>query len=511
VKKKNSNTKSDSNAVANQSTSKNNNSSTLKPPSFNGPNGVAQMWNPFKKKEPATVAPTKTAEAPKTEKAAEPSLTEKLGKKAGLIAMCRNAGDILAHTGIWAGEKSHGMDTAIAAGGGVGSVTGLAGTATNTIKGGALDPEKKIGVQTKFADKMAGDIVSSVGSFINVVFNFLKFAKSAQKAKNKTGAVEAGRDLAATAQSTVAATHEILKFCNKVDVGVASAIPGLGILTSACNAILNWHHMQSAGAIKEEMTEYSAEYKGELEGVLSQKMDENSDLFQIEKRGKMGQRQQYHRTKPEAKKELQDITKITDKNVAAQRFEVFRIKYKIKTGITLDKFQEALNIYELGSKMQEINQKREVHSGRDLAADIVSIAGDVFAFFPIDGGITAATLKGAASGAKAAQSAAKFIQTQARNNGVLGGNKDRSADAKHGEYVEHTKTIYKMMSNAGINKETDISAIKQGQLDAAVRAERMLVATGAEPEIVYSKGEDYSPGKALTQVNFIVDAMKKGR
>jgi hypothetical protein len=147
--------------------------------------------------------------------------------------------------------------------------------------------------------------------------------------------------------------------------------------------------------------------------------------------------------------------------------------------------------------MQEINQKRKIQGMRNIFTDLIRIGAEIAKIFPADGGITAGVLTGVAGGAKAAQAAGKFLQGQARNLGAPGADSNRSEDAKHLEYVTHTKSIYEFI--ADINPSWEASTEPQ-----LTKAEQFISATGADLETVYSLTDK-------PQAEFLVRAMKKGR
>jgi hypothetical protein len=153
--------------------------------------------------------------------------------------------------------------------------------------------------------------------------------------------------------------------------------------------------------------------------------------------------------------------------------------------------------------MQEINQKRKVQGARNIFTNLLSMAGEIAKFFPADGGITAGALLGASAAVGAAQSAGKFIQGLSRDNGILGGDTNRSSDNKHKEYVNHTKTIYEFLNNV---PEPNLLAQKP-KVD---RCEQLLKSTGVNTATVYAT--DYTDDSSVkNQVDHIVSSMKSGR
>src|SRR5690606_27475876 len=144
-------------------------------------------------------------------------------------------------------------------------------------------------------------------------------------------------------------------------------------------------------------------------------------LFANEKRGKFGNRVTYMRLKPGL---LETLNSLLDPDISGDVREKvitnFKRVHKIPAEVGVPELISAIKFYELGSKMEEINQKRKVQGVRSIFLNILSLAGEIAKFFPADGGITAGVLLGASAGVGAALSAGKFIQGVARNHAILG-------------------------------------------------------------------------------------------
>ena len=433
----------------------------------------------------------------------------------GLLEMVKNSNSILSDNELWEGQKTHNLSKGITIGGIVGGLTSGAGTGT----------QKEI-------DEASGRIVTSVGSGISTLFSSVKsITKLYKAAKNKDplAAADGGKEFLSALKSGFSCASEVMKYISSaVPSGIAASIPGLGIATSACNIIINAYNGINAKKNENQMTEASDEYRNELEKLMKKKPEENTMIFQMEERGKRFNRKEYLRLKPSVREEIDNIinpkseisspTFVSTTNGQAttpiinpiKGFAAFQKKYDIPEEVTLEKFNSAILTYELGSKMQEINQKRKVFSGREIATDILSIAGDIASFFPADGGLTAATLKGTASGLKVAQSLAKLAQGTARNRGWLGADTTRSSAAKHAEYVGHTKSIYMIMANINLTRDTKNEEIGDDSIKKAKFAESMINAAGALPNVAYNTNYDDKTSK-IQQVRYIIESMKKGR
>jgi hypothetical protein len=462
------------------------------------------------------VAATESAPAMEAGPQPDPALLERINQNRGLVEMAKNAQAILAKSSIWdavAKKPSATGDAVIAAGGVTGGLTTASGAATGTIAGTAAKNASMVpdsGVQTDFVQDAAANIVSSVGAGISGLFSAVKSAKNiyaAFKDKDAIAGTAGARDLLATLQSGFICAQEVLKYVSgSVPTAVAAAIPGIGIAVSAANIIVNAYNGLKAASAEAEMSEVSGAYRQQLAALLGREPESNNKLMDTEKRGKFGSRQEYLRLTPGAKDSIAKALASADPEAT---FATEKAKYGIPESVTFAAFHDAVRSYEMGSKLQEINQKRKVYSGREISADLVAIAGDIAAFFPADGGITAVTLKGVASGAKAAQGFGKFIQGQARNAGSRFADSNRSADVKHSEYVDHTKTIYSLLAGVGLAGKPD-SDITSDDITKAKSAEKLIEAAGASTSVAYNT--DYgSDASVLSQVNLIVEAMKKGR
>ena len=446
----------------------------------------------------------------------DPALLERIDQNRGLLEMAKNAQAILAKGSIWdalSKKPSGAVDGAIAGGGAAGGLTSVSGAATGAIEGTSAKNAVMVpdsGVQTDFVQDAAANIVSSVGAGISGLFSAVKSAKNiyaAFKDKDAIAGTAGARDLLATLQSGFICAQEVLKYVSgSVPTAVAAAIPGIGIAVSAANIIVNAYNGLKAASAEAEMSEVSGAYRQQLAALLGREPESNNKLMDTEKRGKFGSRQEYLRLTPGAKDSIAKALASADPEAT---FATEKAKYGIPESVTFAAFHDAVRSYEMGSKLQEINQKRKVYSGREISADLVAIAGDIAAFFPADGGITAVTLKGVASGAKAAQGFGKFIQGQARNAGSRFADSNRSADVKHSEYVDHTKTIYSLLAGVGLAGKPD-SDITSDDITKAKSAEKLIEAAGASTSVAYNT--DYgSDASVLSQVNLIVEAMKKGR
>jgi hypothetical protein len=420
-----------------------------------------------------------------------------------VLKMITNASSVLA-TIPWGtlAASSDTVGTVASATGVVGSLTGLSGSATNYITG-----EGKPDIS-----RAAGDITSGIGSTIGALVKSVvavkKIFSTADGQESKLfGAGETAVAMMAALKAGCEAAVSIQKYITGglVPASIISLIPGLGIAMAACDIIKNSYTAYNAYGAEAEMTVVSGAFRGDLDALLGGSPEEKCPgLFANEKRGKFGNRITYLRLKPGL---LEVIDSLMDQSIPRSTKETmirnFKSKNKIPQNVDIAALYSAIKFYELGSKMQEINQKRKVQGARNIFTSMLSLAGEIAKFFPADGGVTAGILLGASAAIGAAQSAGKFIQGVARNNGILGGDTNRSSSSKHKEYVNHTRSIYEFFSS-----------VPQPTLEAhkpkVNRCEQLLRATGVTMSSVYDT--DYSKAGSVTkQVNLIIDAMKAGR
>jgi hypothetical protein len=423
-------------------------------------------------------------------------------ENAPLIGMISNASVALSSVNwanLAAGSDNVGIATAV--GGLVGSLTGAAGSATTAIQ----DTGKPD------ISKAAGDITAGIGSSIGtLVQSVIAIKKAYDSAKGKESVIVGSGEVAIAIMSALKSGAEaavsIQKFIGgSVPPAVMSMIPGLGIAIAACEAIKNAYTGYNAYKMESEMTGVSGEFKDELIALLSGLPEiQAPTLFANEKRGKFGSRVTYSRIKPGL---FESIAAITERGITPElrntRMEAFRAEHNLPKTIDIHQLATAIRSYELGSKMQEINQKRKVQGARAVFTSLLSVAGEIAKFFPADGGITAGVLLGASAGIGAAQSAGKFLQGFARDHEILGGDANRSGKSKHKEYVNHTKAIYEYLA-------TIPQPVTEGSKAKVSRGESLLKATGANLATVYKT--DYSmPASITSQVDHIVTSMKAGR
>jgi hypothetical protein len=435
---------------------------------------------------------------PSVEAAPNPVLIEKLTKYRGLVDMAKNAQNILNDGDIW---KSIIAETDVM--GTAETIGGIAGAAT---KSGGDGSQKISG-----ADKVAADISASVGSSITALFSTIKSIRTlyqAFKDKDKMAAAMGSKDFVSAVKSGLQTANSIIKATSGVvNPAIAAAIPGLGIVVSAADIMINLHNALHASHAESEMSQVSESHKTQLIKLVGAKPEESaSKLFNKESRGKVFHKKEYLRLKPGAMARLEAIA---GSELQESEFNTFKTEMGLPAGIDFSEFYMAVRSYELGSKLQEINQKRKAHGGNQIFTSLISIAGDIAAFFPADGGITAASLKGTAAAISGGLAAGKFIQQQSRNNGLFGADTNRSSNAKHQEYVQHAKSIYLILAQAGLKDKEDMS-LETAHIDRIVPVESMINATGASAKSVYNTSYGDKKSKE-NQVKLLVNSMKKGR
>jgi hypothetical protein len=364
----------------------------------------------------------------------------------------------------------------------------------------------------------AGEITAGIGSSITALVKAVSAIKKIiEMSGGKEDKIVAGGELAGTLlealKSGCEAAASISQFVNgSVPPGMKQLIPGLGLAVAACDIIVNAYTLYNAYSAKAEMQVVSTEFMQALADIVSGGdakpktiVDAVPTLFAVESRGKWWATVSYLRLKPGLFESLEQLMDggISDRE-RAQRETNFKAKHpglKGKT-FTAPQLVSAIRNYELGSKMEEINQKRKAQGAMNIFTSVLAVAGEIAKFFPADGGITATVLLGASAAIGGVNSAAKFINTQARNRGILGADTNRSSSQKHKEYVNHTRSLYQYMQSAAPASEGNKAKVQ--------RAEQLLKATGVNTAAVYATEYDNASSKN-EQVNLIVEAMKAGR
>lgn len=435
-------------------------------------------------------------------------------KYAGIISFAANAPAVLG-MGFWNTMNPAGVTVDTVTGGAdvVSGVSGAAGDVTDELTG-AGDASKaiqdKTGDKTKFADKAEGNILGAIGSSISALVNVIKTVQAISdgvggKTSKMAAGSQAGIALTEAIKAGFEAAINVQKFASgSVSGQLLSALPGLGLAIEAAKFVVNMFQAFEAEKSETAMTSVSAEYGVGLKTLLGKDPVKHTQLFGSEKRGKMFNRITYTRLKPGLMDQMETIANMPAGTARSTEESKFITDNGLPSGKTFIEIHTAIRLYEMGSKMAEINQKRKVKGARDMATGLLKIGGEIAAFFPGMGTAVAGGLKGAAAGVEVTQSAAKFIQGQARNRGILGGDKNRSSDQKHKEYVTHTKSVYKAI---GAMVPTPATV---GDLPKVTTAEKVLESTGAYLPALFKTNygaETSVKDQALT----IVESMKGGR
>lgn len=415
-------------------------------------------------------------------------------KYSGIITMANNASAVLSD-GVWEELKTNSKDklgTATAVTEVAGSLTSASGGLAGNVGGSGLA-------------KAAGDITAGIGSSITSLVKSVIAIKTAYDTAQGEGSALIGTGevaiavLSALQAGSEAAVSIMGYLSSSVPPEITRMIPGLGIAIAACQVIKETYAVYISHQAEAEMEILANDFSLELEGILKKKPEKMNKLFGSESRGKATfiffGKKSYIRLLPGL---FEELNKPLDTEEAKNQFAT---QYGInRAEVDIDKLIPAIKNYEYASKMQEINEKRKVQGSRNIFTNLISLAGSIAATFPADGGITASVLLGTASALEAAQSASKFVQSVARNNGILGGDSNRSDDVKHNEYVNHTKSLYKYLESTPkpLTKELSESKLEIG--------EKMLKSSGANLGTVYALN-----GSIPDQVKHIVESMKAGR
>jgi len=432
------------------------------------------------------------------EAAPDMALIWKIEKYRGLVDMAKNAQSIVNDVDIW---NSILAETDV-----MGTVETIAGIAGASTTSGAI-----VSQSIKGADKIAGDISASVGSSITTLFQLISSIRilyNGFKGKDPMAIAMGSIEFVAAVKSGLLTANNIMKaMSGVVNPAIAAAIPGLGIVVSAADIMINLSNAMDASKAQVDMTSISDTYRSQLTTSLGGKPEKvATGLLQMESRGKVFYKEDYLRLKPGILTRLEVIDSSDQKET---EFNAFKTANNLPATLNFSDFYTAVRTYELGNKLQEINQKRKVHGGNQILTSLISIAGNIATFFPADGGITAATLKGTSAAITGGLAAGKAAQQMSRDTGYFGGDTTRSTDNKHQEYLQSAKSIYLILAQSGM-KDKDELALEISQIDKIVPVQSMISATGASSESVYKTNYGDKKSK-FDQVKLLIESMKKGR
>ncbi len=435
-------------------------------------------------------------------------------KNAGIISFSANAPAVLG-MGFWTTLQQGGLsfNDGVAGAEVAGGVSGFAGDVTDAATGAGDASEalqKQTGDKTKFVDKAEGNILGAIGSSLSALVNVIKTVQSISdgvggKTSKMAAGTQAGIAMADAIKAGFEAAINVQKFATgSVSGQLLSALPGLGLAIEAAKFVVNMYQAFEAEKAEVAMTDVSAEYGGSLKTILGKDPIKQTQLFGSEKRGKMFNRITYTRLKPGLIDQMEAIENMPPGAAKATAENKFKTDNGLPSGKTFMEIHTAIRLYEMGSKMAEINQKRKVKGARDMATGLLKIGGEIAAFFPGMGTAVAGGLKGAAAGVEVAQAGAKFIQGKARDKGILGADKNRGSAQKHKEYVSHTKSVYRALAGMIPSPATVEDAPKVS------KAENILGSTGVYIPALFKT--NYAEETSVKgQAETIIESMKAGR
>lgn len=183
---------------------------------------------------------------------------------------------------------------------------------------------------------------------------------------------------------------------------------------------------------------------------------------------------------------------------------------KVKEGKTeeISNLSNQLKHYELSSKLEEINKKKETKGKENVIYDVVNITGEVMHFISVfTGGGTAgvgAALRSGTFAAKTAHGAGEKFEQVSRNRGWFGADTSRSKEEKHKEYVNHAKFIIDSWIAGAEQTELDTKADKAdiGSKDKLATVKKYIEAMGLSPDELTGTDPLFVPDK-------LVNAMKE--
>lgn len=364
----------------------------------------------------------------------------------------------------------------------------------------------------------------------------------------------AGQTLAKMGSAVAQSVQSFYDAFGSVPGALAKSVPGLGIAMNIISIFRNIYNMYTSGKYIKMLRKESADmriskadkkqakatlsgaaydeaYRAPLAKSLGIKYADLKLMTQKEKRGVLGGvgQSSFLRFSPYV------MAKIDAWSAKGQNGPV-----KIPLGpnreviLTAEQARKILR-YELVSKTEEINLKRQRKGGLDMAADFAGLAANISKLtgvgalpaLIIDGSVAA--LQGTHTGAKLAQRAYRNKQAKknlkaARKGGALKAGEgyesfkhqadyakyfhsagDESTAQKDREYRRHTRTLFDMMTDlpkvTTMSPRTDIEAA-QAELGTI---KKLFSAAGAEWRIISGA----SPIKE--KFDHVVEALKSGR
>lgn len=483
-----------------------------------------------------------------------------LGTIAGIAGMVQSFQDVFAATTPM--ERIEGV---------MNIVDGFGSTSSSIIglTTGAMDLAKfGDSAKTGLAADYGAGIASSITAVKNAALAIIGIVRVAKSKSSNKGEQQAANLLllAEAIAEGAKAADTFLKIKDGTPAGPLSdkVLPGIGIAVSAASLILNLYKGGKAAGYKNELIDMDMEDKEGIGGKHDERVARTQDrgsllrtaireqlqkdntgmlsdrfvkeqLFIDDKRGVLGARKTYKRVHPkmlfyiENKKFKRDL--VSGKAVEENEENIITVKVKGKDIKLTSKAISLIKEYELASKLQEINQKRQVKANSEAMKALLGMTAEILNLSGV-AAIAGSSIKAAISAKGVINTISKGIQTQHRNaqgakiqhEQSLGFDtserSDRSNERKHQESVQHTKTILKFIAGlptAEKMKETlnppstapmlSDDEKKAKKIEWAVRyrkAGKYLKFTGVDLGKLYSKN-----GDVPSQAGMIIEALKK--
>jgi hypothetical protein len=397
--------------------------------------------------------------------------------------------------------------------GGAQSVKGAAGVTKAIYENKGMTSESGEADSTM---KISGVVDSAVGSVKGVVMGVYKAYKlfkddtgsGKEKGKQAVSSLASFASAAKNAAEMAKGIYEIIKVAVPSDL--MTAIPALSIVVTALEMVMNLVDALDAGSAREDMGEQALVKRGELAGEFGVDPEDETALFNPDKRGTFPKYKTFYRPKPEVKTAVAEAPKgvatAADKTTKIQDNlnplpAATAIKNKlISKGIVgdavtpLKQLQHQLSEYEYLDKMSEINMKRETGSWTNFALGIVNITADIVTLSGV-GAMVGAGMKTGVAGVKVVHGVSKYAQKAYRSRGD-GSQSHKSNQNKHREYQDHAKFIFGQVANLPADPVANDALYK--------KTLTQMSATGVSLTSLFANNGD--PTKQFTM---LVEAMKK--
>ncbi len=301
----------------------------------------------------------------------------------------------------------------------------------------------------------AAPIIGVVNSGLGLIKNAIGIVKQIKKLKDGVEEGTKANEAISLAGMIIQVGLDVANITKSIYdvVGTAApgaleaAIPGLGIVMATIDIIQQGVEIAKAVQNFRKMSGFKEELKTNLKGS-------NPEVFTSEKSGIFGRFRSNDRT-------------VEDKLEQATAVQ----------GEGGDNARE----YALAREFKKVNRKRIIRGSINIAADALTIAGDIATLSGIGAG-AGVGLKVGAAGVKGGMGLARFLKQKARDKGF--GDQNKTSTKKHEKRVQHIKFIYQMIKNLKpYDPEKEAKAIRiKTYIEASGASFKAFIKYTADPQ-----------------------------